>query len=125
MQSESFLMFVRSSEKFANYVSSILSWVNPDETQFIYSMWSGYLDSGENKNENLVKFCNLFKLCKIQRLHTSGHATTDCINFACTTCKPTTAIVPIHSEDSESLKQIFPPDYAPLVDRSLSRIVEI
>lgn len=125
MQSEGFLMFVRSSEKFAKYVSNILSLVNPDETKFIYSMWSGYLDRGKNRIENLVMFCDLFKLCKMQRLHTSGHATIDCINFVCTTCKPTTAIVPIHSKDSESLKQIFPPDYAHLVDRGLSRIVEI
>lgn len=74
----------------------------------IYSMWSGYLDKShpafdEYKKNFIDKAVR--NGCRIEYLHTSGHASVDEIKQVCKITNAKT-VIPIHSEVPELLKEI-------------------
>jgi ribonuclease J len=73
---------------------------HPDETILLYSMWDGYLKQPDNQYAKLLK-----KFKNIEHTHTSGHATFGAIVDVCNTVRPTTAIIPMHSENRHKMDE--------------------
>ena len=74
----------------------------------IYSMWSGYLNKThpafDEYKSNFIDGA-LKNGCKMQHLHTSGHASLDEIKKVCEITNAKT-IIPIHSENPEILNEL-------------------
>jgi ribonuclease J len=51
------------------------------------------------------------------QLHTSGHASAECLVEVCQTVNPATAIIPIHSQHSDAYKKL------PLADELKEKII--
>lgn len=99
LKGKGFCMLVRP--KHYDQIKELLTQLPEEQTLFIYSMWSGYLNEGENQKKEYVKIEKLFK-GRVKRLHTSGHATPEALAKVCNLVNPTTAIIPIHSEASSN-----------------------
>lgn len=69
----------------------------PDETQFIYSMWDGYL-SGKAADENIIRITGGKKAVEV--LHTSGHAYVETIAKLMHMVNPD-VVIPMHTEVAE------------------------
>ena len=99
MHDKGFTMLIRRSDTFQRYLDQVLPCCAPDETCIVYSMFNGYIDPDHKAfNQNLYDFVNQFPntiFC-----HTSGHASKECIEKVCSLINPTTAIIPIHKENS-------------------------
>ncbi len=115
MQKEGFTMFVRASDKsnkFLRFLNVILPMLDPSQTLFLYSMWSGYIDPNRKDTliPNYVELQDCFRNpdfnATIQTLHTSGHATMETLRKVCETLKPGTAIIPIHRDVNSDLGAI-------------------
>lgn len=90
-----------------NYITKKAIEAFPDSL-LIYSMWSGYLDKSHPAfDEYKSNFVNdaLNNGCKINYLHTSGHASVEEIKKICEITEAKT-IIPIHSETPETLKEM-------------------
>jgi len=99
MHDKGFAMMIRRSDKFQGYLNQVLTGCNPDETCIVYSMFKGYIDPGHKAyNQELHDFINQFP--HLEYCHTSGHASKECIEEVCRLINPTTAIIPIHKENS-------------------------
>ncbi len=101
MQTNGFCMMVRPNGyngKYFRFTEMAITALPQSETLAIYSMWGGYLDRAATLNKNHVNF--LSKFTNIERVHTSGHASTQCLAELCTMTNPRVAIIPIHSEIS-------------------------
>ena len=57
--------------------------------------------NGENVKSDYLDIWNLFK--NKEKLHTSGHATSETLEKVCELVNPKTAIIPIHSEHSADI----------------------
>lgn len=78
-------------------------------------MWEGYLDPKMKAyDKKLADFLKPYEPDRVLKLHTSGHATTKCIEEVISAVNPNKAIIPIHTENkaaftdlniSEDLKQ--------------------
>lgn len=105
MKNQGFCMLVRPTEKFVDYYYLLKKHINEEDTVLIYSMWEQYIHpESKHKKENYLNFVNLFP--KIEKLHTSGHASADCLVEVCNFVNPTSAIIPIHSESSDDFKKL-------------------
>ncbi len=108
MKAQGLTMFVRASDKsdkFFVFLDNILPMLDPSQTLFIYSMWSGYLDRSDTfkpENKKLQDYFSGEDFPPIERLHTSGHATMETLRKVCETLNPTTAIIPIHRDKDTS-----------------------
>ena len=99
MHDKGFTMLIRRSDTFQRYLDQVLPRCNPDETCVVYSMFKGYIDPGHKAfNQDLYDFVNQFPNTVF--CHTSGHASKECIEKVCCIINPTTAIIPIHKENS-------------------------
>lgn len=99
MHDKGFTMLIRRSETFQRYLDQVLPRCNPDETCIVYSMFKGYIDSNHKAyNKDLHDFVNQFS--HVVFCHTSGHASKECVEKVCSLVNPTTAIIPIHKENS-------------------------
>lgn len=101
MQRDGFCMLVRATEKgnkFKAYVNHLLPLIDSKQTVIVYSMWEKYI-APESKyvNKAHLEFISLFT--NIERLHTSGHATPQCLADICNLVSPTQGIIPIHNEN--------------------------
>ncbi|NDV58887.1 MBL fold metallo-hydrolase [Bacteroides sp. 519] len=114
LKGKGFCMLVRP--KHYNQIKELLTQLPEKQILFIYSMWSGYLNEGENQKEEYVKIEGLFN-DRVKRLHTSGHATPETLAAVCSLVNPTTAIIPIHSEDSEKFREL------PIIEDLRNKIV--
>lgn len=96
-----FTMLVRCSDKFDGWTDKLLAKINKDETVIVFSMWSEYINpaSRHAKKEHLA-FISKFR--NIKKIHTSGHASKECLAEVCTLTNPAVAIIPIHSERSNA-----------------------
>lgn len=103
-----FCMLVRASEKsnvFEAYVKYLLPLLDLKKTVLIYSMWGEYINPQScHENKAHSDFISLFPT--IKHLHTSGHASAGCLARVCTTVNPISAIIPIHSEQSDSYQNL-------------------
>ena len=105
MQDKGFCMLVRATEKFEDYWAFINSQIDRNETILIYSMWKEYINPDSiHANKRYLNFIGNFPLVKI--LHTSGHASADCLAEVCNLVNPSTCIIPIHSEHSANFQNL-------------------
>ena len=97
MLKEGFTMFIRASASFNKLLDSILPILHMEEKPLlIYSMWNGYINRNDTKNEEYVKLQKRF--ANVVQLHTSGHATIDVLRNICKQVNPRLAILPVHKE---------------------------
>ena len=103
IKEKGFCMLIRSSQ--IKMLKEILRQLPAEETLLIYSMWDGYINedvkNGENVKSDYLDIWNLFK--NKEKLHTSGHATSETLEKVCELVNPKTAIIPIHSEHSADI----------------------
>ena len=99
MHDKGFTMLIRRSGTFQRYLDQVLPRCAPEETCIVYSMFKGYIEPGHKAfNQDLYDFVNQFPNTVF--CHTSGHASKECIEKVCSMVNPTTAIIPIHKENS-------------------------
>lgn len=105
MHDKGFCMLVRPTDKFNDYLSFLDSQHDKNETILIYSMWKEYLNP-ESKHavKRYLDFAERFP--KVEKIHTSGHASAECLTEVCNLVNPTTGIIPIHSEHSDDYRRL-------------------
>jgi ribonuclease J len=118
MERNGFCMLIRGQYTCKSVVDYYTRY-HPDETILLYSMWDGYLKQPNNQYAGLLK-----KFKHVEHAHTSGHATFDAIVEVCSTVKPTTAIIPMHSENRHKMEEAKLPYHIEyLEDGEIYRIV--
>ncbi len=103
MERNGFCMLIRGQYTCKSVVDYYTRY-HPDETILLYSMWEGYLKQPNNQYAKLLK-----KFKHVEHAHTSGHATFEAIVEVCNTVKPTTAIIPMHSENRHKMDEAMLP----------------
>ena len=105
MLDKGFCMLVRATDKFDDYFMFLEPHIDRTETVLIYSMWKEYINP-ESKHaiKRYLNFVDKFPCVK--RIHTSGHASADCLVSVCNLVNPTSGIIPIHSEHSDNYKKL-------------------
>lgn len=105
MQDKGFSMLVRATDKFNDYIEFLLSLLEKDNTILIYSMWKEYINPQSiHANKRYLDFIDKFP--RIIKIHTSGHASSDCLADVCNLVNPATGIIPIHSENSADYQKL-------------------
>ncbi len=105
MLKEGFTMFVRASTSFNNLLNLILPTLPLEEKPLlIYSMWEGYINRNDTRNEDYINLQNRF--AEVTQLHTSGHATTTTLRHICELTNPRLAILPIHRDKGADFSSI-------------------
>ena len=105
MKDRGFCMLVRPVNKFVDYYNVLKEHLNAEDTILIYSMWGQYINpESKHKKESYFNFVNLFP--KLEKRHTSGHASAKTLAKVCNLVNPKRAIIPIHSEHSEGFKKL-------------------
>lgn len=105
MLEQGFTMFVRANKYFDDCIKDICQMLQPDkEPLFIYSLWNGYIDREDTRNEKYVELQSRFT--NVARLHTSGHATIETLRNICELTNPRLAILPIHREKAADFSSI-------------------
>jgi len=105
MQDKGFCMLVRATEKFDDYLALITPQIDSNKTVLVYSMWKEYINPvSKHANKHYMDFVAKFPV--IKKIHTSGHASADCLAEVCNLVNPTTCIVPIHSEHSADFQKL-------------------
>jgi len=105
MQDKGFCMLVRATDKFDDYLEFLLPQFDKNNTVLIFSMWKEYVNPN-SKHANM-KYLNLIKqFSNVEFIHTSGHATADCLADVCNRLNPKLGIIPIHSENSSSFNNL-------------------
>lgn len=94
-----FLTFIRTN----SFSKKILE-KHGHDALIVYSMWKGYL-AGSAKDQKMV---DILSGRNWIYLHTSGHATRECLKLVYDTVKPRKGIIPIHSEAPEVFQDLFP-----------------
>lgn len=94
---------IKEGEKYKKWIERFADL----NTKVIYSMWEGYLDpKSKAYNEKLAEFLKPYEPDQLYKLHTSGHATTKCIEDVIMTVNPQKAIIPIHTENKAGFANI-------------------
>lgn len=118
MESNGFCMLIRGQYTCKSVVDYYTRY-HPDETILLYSMWDGYLKKPNNQYARLLK-----KFKHVEHAHTSGHATFEAIVDVCNSVKPSTAIIPMHSENRHKMDEAKLPYHIKyLEDGEIYRIV--
>ncbi|MCL2435444.1 MAG: MBL fold metallo-hydrolase [Lentimicrobiaceae bacterium] len=98
-------MLVRATEKFEKYWDLLKPQLNMQETVLIYSMWSEYINPNSRyAKQDYLNFVSKFP--RIEKLHTSGHASAETLAKVCELVNPQEAIIPIHSEHSSDFSKL-------------------
>lgn len=105
MQDKGFCMLVRATVKFDDYLAFLDPQIKKNETVLIYSMWKEYINP-ESKHavKRYLDFVEKFPV--IKKVHTSGHASAECLAEICNLVNPTFGIIPIHSEHSADYQKL-------------------
>jgi ribonuclease J len=103
MNDRGFVAFIRSNE----WSSKILEKYGNDAT-VVYSMWDGYL-AGNTRLDNMLTGR------RVERIHTSGHASQDDIIKLCNTINPRCGVIPIHSEAPDLFPKMMPNRYVKIL----------
>ncbi len=105
MQNKGFCILVRATDKFDDYLTSLLPTIKIENTVFIYSMWKEYVNpASKHANKRYLDFIKNFR--NIKHIHTSGHASADCLADVCNLVNPVWGIIPIHSEKSSDFNKL-------------------
>ena len=93
MVEKGFTMVVRDNPTFRKWIAYLTLMLDPSQTVLVYSQYKGYLE----QQERLQEFVRMFG-CRVEYVHTSGHATRKTLAKICTLTNPATAIIPIHRD---------------------------
>jgi len=105
MQDKGFCMLVRATDKFDDYLAFLLPLIDRNNTVLIYSMWKEYINpDSRHANKRYLDFVGKFP--SVKKIHTSGHASADCLVDVCNLVNPTSGIIPIHSENSSNYQKL-------------------
>jgi ribonuclease J len=105
IQEKGFCMIVCATDKFNDYIDFLLPLLEKENTILIYSMWKEYINpQSKHLNKRYLDFINKFP--RLSKIHTSGHASADCLADVCNLVNPTIGIIPIHSENSSNYQNI-------------------
>lgn len=100
MRKYGFVCIVKEGSKYEKWIERFND-LNP---VVIYSMWDGYRDKERTAyNQKLDEFCNKFNTIS---KHTSGHATANVIAKVIEAVDPKEAIIPIHTEHPEMIREL-------------------
>ncbi len=98
-------MLVRPTNKYTDYWDFLNDKLDMAETVLIYSMWKEYVNpDGKHAKKEYLSFVDMFP--NIKYIHTSGHASADCLTAVCNLVNPTLGIIPIHSEHSSNYSRL-------------------
>ena len=98
-------MLVRATDKFNKYIDYLMPQLKKEETILIFSMWKEYINpQSKHANKNNLDFISKFPT--VTQIHTSGHASADCLAAVCNLVNPTLGIIPIHSENSSHYQKL-------------------
>ena len=105
MQDKGFCMLVRATGKFNDYLTFLEPQIERDQTVLIYSMWKEYINP---KSRHSIKHYLEFKdrFPTVKKIHSSGHASAECLSEVCNLVNPSTGIIPIHSEHSAHYRKL-------------------
>jgi ribonuclease J len=105
MQDKGFCMLVRATDKFLDYYTFLEPQNDRNETVLIYSMWKEYINpKSKHVNKRYLDFIRNFPCIKL--IHTSGHASADCLVDVCNLVNPSSGIIPIHTEHSSDYQKL-------------------
>jgi ribonuclease J len=105
MQDKGFCMLVRATNKFDDYLAFIEPLIDKNNTVLIYSMWKEYINpTSRHVNKRYLDFVGKFP--NLKKIHSSGHASADCLTEVCNFINPTLGIIPIHSEKSSNFNKL-------------------
>jgi ribonuclease J len=105
MQDKGFCMLLRPTDKFTDYIEYLLPLLERDDSVLIYSMWKEYVNPASK--HAIKRYLDFFgKFPRVQKIHTSGHASADYLADVCNLVNPTTGIIPIHSENSSNFRKL-------------------
>lgn len=103
MRERGFVIVINARDSYKKWIEKFKD-LNP---RIIYSMWEGYLDEKSPAyNKELADFLNSYDPEQIYKLHTSGHATSKCIEEVINLTQPKKAIIPIHTENKEGFANL-------------------
>lgn len=105
MFEQGFTMVVRNNANFRKWIGFIKEHIDLAETLCIYSQYLGYLE----EQPSLREFVDSFG-CKVEYIHTSGHASPEAIEEVCRTLNPRSAIIPIHKDATSDFHTLNLPD---------------
>ncbi len=109
MLRKGFTMLVRPNQyktgKYWKFTDLATNAIAKSDRAVIYSMWGGYLDKEQTRNSYHVEYLERFK--NVERLHTSGHASSETLASLCKMTNPRLAIIPIHSEKSANFYNLL------------------
>ncbi|NEW79028.1 MAG: MBL fold metallo-hydrolase [Gelidibacter sp.] len=105
MQDKGFCMLVRATNKFDDYLTFLETQIDKSETVLIYSMWKEYINP-TSKHAKKVYLDFVAKFPVVKKIHTSGHASAECLAEVCNLVNPTSGIIPIHSEHSADYQKL-------------------
>ncbi len=105
MQDKGFCMLVRATDKFDDYLAFLLPLIDRNNTILIYSMWKEYINP-DSRYANMRYLDFVGKFPSVKKIHTSGHASADCLGDMCNLVNPTLGIIPIHSENSSNYQKL-------------------
>lgn len=101
--SKGFVMLVGKSDYYRNIISKYKDAWGEDKFILFYSMWNGYLEAGKDySDQKLIDFISDWDDSKVEKLHTSGHASKKAIESVIAALHPNEAIVPIHTENPDA-----------------------
>ncbi|MHA1886773.1 MAG: MBL fold metallo-hydrolase [Promethearchaeota archaeon] len=116
MYENGFCMLVRATNKFNDYLDYLEEQIDINNSILIYSMWKEYINpDSKHAKKQYLDFISRFPLVK--QLHTSGHASADCLAKVCNLVNPVLGIIPIHSEHSVDYEKL------PIVDDLKLKII--
>lgn len=105
IQDKGFCMLVRPTVKFTDYIDYLMPLLEKENTILIYSMWKEYINpKSKHCNKRYLNFVEQFP--RLRKIHTSGHASADCLADVCNLVNPTKGIIPIHSEKSGDYQKL-------------------
>ena len=71
--------------------------------------WGMYIQAeSKHTKDNYLHFINQFS--NIEKLHTSGHVSAECLSDVCKIVNPTKGIVPIHGENAKDYYSLDIPE---------------
>jgi ribonuclease J len=105
MKDKGFCMLVRATDKFDDYLAFLKPQIDFDKSLLIFSMWQEYINpNSRHANKRYLDFISKFP--NVKKIHTSGHASADCLAEVCNLVNPTSGIIPIHSENSADFQKL-------------------
>lgn len=105
IQDKGFCMLVRVTAKFNDYIDSLLPLLEKNDTVLIYSLWKEYINpQSKYADKRYLDFVDKFP--NMREIHTSGHASAECLADVCNLANPTLGIIPIHSQNSSDYQKL-------------------